>query len=105
MQRIWMVLSGLAILGGLFFIGVAFKYLFSYFTEPGNSFRHEYLQGIAIALMLSLPLWLVASGTMFPVRLEVPRILWLGTTTITGIVCMLFLLASIYPLIMMALGK
>ena len=100
-----MVLAGLAALGGLFFVGVCFNYLLSYFSEPGNSLRHEYLQGVAIAVMLSIPFWLVASGAIFQVRAAVPRVVFLSINTITGIVCVLFLLANIYPLIMVALGE
>lgn len=104
-QRIWMVLAGLAAIGGVFFVGVCFNYLFSYVTESGNSLRHEYLQGVAIAVMLSIPFWLVASGAVFQIRATVPRAVFLGTNTITGIVCILFLVANIYPIIMAALGK
>ncbi len=100
-----MVLSGLAVLGGLFFVGVCFNYLFSYYSEPGNSLRHEYLQGAAIAVMLAIPFWLVASGAMFQIRSVVPKMVLLGTNTTTGIVCVLFLLANIYPVIMVAIGK
>lgn len=100
-----MVLAGLALLGGLFFFGLSFNYLFSYFSEPGNSLRHEYLQGVVIAVMLSIPFWLVASGTMFQIRTVIPRSAYLITNTITGIVCLLFVLTNIYPLIMVALGK
>lgn len=104
-QTIWMVLAGLAVVGGLFFVGVCFNYLFSYFTEPGNSLRHEYLQSVAIAVMLSIPFWLVASGAVFQIRATVPRAVLLSINTITSIVFLLFLLANIYPLIMAALGK
>ena len=104
-QRIWMVLAGLAALGGLFFVGVCLNYLFSYVTEPGNSLRHEYLQGVAIAVMLSIPFWLVASGAVFQVKAAVPKLVFLRTNTITCIVCTLFILANIYPIIMAAHGK
>jgi hypothetical protein len=104
-QRIWMVLAGLAVLGGLFFAGVCINYLLSYFAEPGNPIRQEYLQGAAIAIMLSIPFWLVASGAIFKIRAVVPRMVFLSINTITGIVCVLFLLANIYPLIMGNLGK
>jgi len=103
-QKIWMVLASLATLGGLFFAGVCVNYLLSYFAEPANSLRHEYLQGAAIAITLSIPFWLVATGAIFKIRTVVPRMVFLGINTITGIVLVLFLLANIYPLIMVALG-
>ena len=104
-HRFWVVLAGLAVSGGLFFIGVFFKYLILYITEPGNLLRHEYLQGVANAIMLSIPFWLVASGAMSQIKARVPRAIFLGTNTVTGIVCALFILANIYPLIMAAIDK
>lgn len=104
-KYIWMLLSSIAIIGGLYFVGVCSNYLFSYFSEPTNALRHEYLQGAAIAIMLSIPFWLAASAVTFPVRLAVPKWIWWGTNTITAVVCSIFLFLNTYPLVMVALGK
>jgi hypothetical protein len=103
-EKIWMALAGLAVLGGLFFLGVCFNYLLLYFAEPGNRSRHEYLEGVAIAIMLSIPFWVMASVAMVRLRGAIPRVIYVIVNTITGVVWCIFLLANIYPLIMVALS-
>jgi hypothetical protein len=96
-KNIWIFLSCIAGIGGLFFIGVCFSYLLSYHSEPANNLRHEYLQGAALALLLAIPFWLAASMVMFPIRLLVPYWMWWGTNTVTVVICSLFIFLSIYP--------
>ena len=92
-----MLLVALAVLGGLFFIGVSVNYLVLFFSEPGNLSRHEYLQGVAIALLLSTPFWLAAAGSLLQVREIVPKSVFLSVNTITALVCVSLLLIYIYP--------
>jgi hypothetical protein len=103
--KLLLILATLGVAGGLFFLVVCLIYLLSYFSEVGNPLRHEYLQGVAIAVMLSIPFWLVASGSMYPVKNAVPRIIYLITNIVTGIVSGLFIIANTYPLIMAVIEK
>jgi len=96
--KLLLILATLAVAGGLFFLGVSLNYVYSYLSEPGNPLRHEYLQGVAIAVMLSIPFWLVASGSMCFVKTSVLRVIYLGTNIITAIVCGLFIIANIWRL-------
>jgi len=103
--KIWVGLSVIAIAGGLYFLGLAATYVFSYFSEPENSYRHEYLQGVALSMMMAIPFWLVVSGTLWPIRAVIPRAVYVTANGITACLCMLFLVANIYPIVMVLLGK
>jgi CHASE2 domain-containing sensor protein len=96
---------GLSMLGGLFLFGVCFKYLYLYFSDFEYKLRHEYLQGAAIVVMLSIPCWILASVAVLQIQSVVPRIVFLATNTVTVVVCTLFLFANFYPLIMKIFGK
>lgn len=64
-QRIGVILAGLAIAGGLWMLGVSVKYGFQFFSEPENAFRHEYIQGVVLSALLAAPFWFAASGVLW----------------------------------------
>lgn len=96
-QKIRTLLVALAVLGGLFFIGVSVNYLVLFFSEPDNLSRHEYLQGVVIALLLSMPFWLAATASLLQVREIVPKSVFLSVNSITALVCVSLLLIYINP--------
>jgi hypothetical protein len=104
-RKVCIAVAAMAGIGALFFVGVSANYALSYFTEPANPLRHEYLQGVAIAASLSIPFWLVASASLLPVRDSVPRIAYLATHALAGIACLSFLAASIYVVAIAAMDR
>ena len=103
MSKIWKAFVILGATIGLFLIGLSFYYLCLYISEPDNSYRHEYLAGIAMAIMFSVPLWLLTSYSMYRIRKyrnrnTVPKIIYISTVIITVIVCLLFLAGLASPL-------
>ncbi len=53
---------------GLFLSCVAAYYLYSYFSNNTSDARHEYLEGVALTLLISLPFWVLVSCFIFPIR-------------------------------------
>lgn len=105
MARIWMSLAACGVVGGVYFLVVSAYYAVSYHMEPSNPIRHEYLQGMAIALLLALPFWLVASGAISLLRTMARR--WIPVTiySITGGLILLFVLANVLPLVFAVAGN
>ena len=104
-NKIFTTLSCIAGIGGLYFLGVLIKYLISYFSEPNNPLRHEYLQGVAISLLISMPFWIIASASMILIKDIIPTFIYRCVNTVTVLICCMFLLANLYPLLMFVLGK
>lgn len=96
-------LASAAAAGGLFFLGVAAHYALTYFMEPENASRHEYLQGVALSIMMAVPFWLIASGALWPLRAKIPKLVFVSVNVVTAALCILFLAANIYPLLMVFL--
>lgn len=53
---------------GFLLICLNLYYLWLYFVESENSYRHEYLAGMVMAIMFSVPLWLLASYSIYKNR-------------------------------------
>ena len=104
-KRIWIFIALVAGIAGVYFLGLTLSYLISYYSEPHNSSRHEYLEGVIIAAMISLPFWLASSVSMYPVRARVPRCLYLGVNSVSAILFVLFVAANMYPVIKFVMGK
>jgi len=102
--KVWIGLTSIAIAGGLFFLGVTGNYVSSYFMEPENSYRHEYLQGVVLSMMMAIPFWLAASGTLWPVRSVISKAIFITVNSVTVALCVLFVVVNIYPLVMVVLG-
>jgi len=98
-SRVLHILAVAAVSGGVFLLGTGIKYIWSYLSEPGNAYRHEYLQGMAIAVIMSVPFWLVASGIMHMTRQRWPRVLLFATHTITALVCGSVFFGNVYTLV------
>jgi hypothetical protein len=104
-EKVWIAIIVIGVAGGVFFLTAGFSYLYSYFSEPDNPLRNESLQVVAISSMFSVPFWLVASGAIHKVRALVPRGILVVTNSITVLITVLCVAASIYPFAMMAMGK
>ncbi len=103
--RIWMFIAVVAGIAGVYYLGVTLSYLISYYSEPHNPSRHEYLEGVVIAAMITLPFWLASSASMYQVRARVPRYLYLGVNSVSAILFVLFVAVNMYPVIMFVMGK
>jgi hypothetical protein len=105
-RKILMVLTTLASIGGVFFLGAAGKYYLFYLADTdANPTRHEYLIGVALYAIISIPFWVSASVFIYPVRTLVPRSLLWVINSITGILVMAFLVVNIVPLYMVFFHK
>ena len=61
MAKLVYVLFIISALAGIFFLGVAAYYGYTYYSESENPLRHEYAIGIAIGWSVSIPFLLFAS--------------------------------------------
>ena len=87
-----------AMLGGIILLIICLYFLRKYFIEVDNLYRNEYLhQGAAMALMLSIPFWLVASVSAHIVRDSIPNYIYLLVLVITFVVCGLFVTYMTLP--------
>lgn len=102
MARIWMILAACGVVGGSCFLVVGVQYALSYYLEPNNPIRHEYLQGTAIALLIALPFWLIASAAILPVRGMMRRWMPAAIYSVTAGLALLFILANVLPVVLMA---
>lgn len=104
MAKLWIGLAACGAAGGTFFLVVGAYYMFSYYMEPGNPIRHEYLQGMAIALLIALPCWIVASGAISPVRTVLRG--WIPATIylITAALILSFVIANVVLLMFAVAG-
>lgn len=103
--KICIGLASVATAGGVFFLGVAARYALIYFMEPENASRHEYLQGVALSIMMAVPFWLFASGTLWPLRAKIPKLVFVSVNAVTVALFVIFLAANLYPLLMVALEQ
>lgn len=55
-QYKWILLATLAVIGGIYFTGLSGSYLVDYFKDTSNNpNRNEYLEGVTLSLIFSLP--------------------------------------------------
>jgi hypothetical protein len=99
MNKIWIVLSGLSLIIGLYFIAGSLSYLYEYYITPPNPYRGEYLQGFALSVILSIPFWLASSGFIYPVKKHYPAALSNSIFIVTATICILFLSSFIYSIV------
>lgn len=105
LSKIWMILAILAAVGGLFFLGVAGKYTFGYYANPGAEYHHEYMQVVMLTLIAALPCWLAASGFLWLVREIVPKVLLFSVYFVTLCLCAFYLFTNLYAFVMWLLDK
>jgi hypothetical protein len=96
-------LISLAGIGGLYFLFIAAQYIFTYFAEPDNSLRHEYLQGAAIASGLSVPFWLMVSVCTYFYRKALPKPWFVVLNVPSFLLLVGFLLVMIIPVLLYVL--
>ncbi len=104
-QRIWIILALLAVSGGMYFFYDAAGYLYAYYAEPDNPYRHEYQEGVMICMFLSMPFWVAASGFMFLIKEIVPKYILLTTNIISGALCGIFIGCLILMVILMVASQ
>jgi len=92
--KTWKVFATFGVTIGLLLVCLSLYYLWLYFVEIKNAYRHEYLAGMAMALMFSFPFWLLASFSMYKNKSKVPKFVYVPTIILT-IVVSLFLIAGV----------
>ncbi len=85
--KTWKVFATFGAVVGLLLLGLGLYYLWQYFAEPENSYRHEYLAGAGMAIMFSVPLWLLVSYSIHKNKISIPKIIYIPIIVITTIVC------------------
>ena len=61
---------------GLYCFWVAGTYGYDYISEQENPYRDEYLVGVFLPLTFALPIWLLVSGLLYPIRRDLPQKLY-----------------------------
>jgi hypothetical protein len=67
-SKILKFMAGGAAAVGLYLFGLAIHFLYGYTTDTTSTVRHEYLEGVALSLLISLPFWVLVSCFIFPIR-------------------------------------
>ncbi len=96
--KTWKVFATFGVVVGLLLVSLSLYYLWQYYSGPDNSYRHEYLAGTAMAIMFSVPLWLLASYFIYKNKSSVPTIVYIPIIVITIIVCLLVVAFVLSPL-------
>ena len=74
--------------------GVIYFY-YLYYSQISNSLRHEYLQGVAISIMYTWPLWLVVAGAGIGMRKKLTT-----TNFVLSLVPVIFMILAFLSLIL-----
>lgn len=61
-------MAGFTALIGLYFFGLAIYFVYEYYANPSNPVRHEYMEGMGLSLLMSVPFWVLVSCFIFPIR-------------------------------------
>lgn len=99
-RNLFYVLALVFALGGLYYFGVAASYWYGYLADTTSQARNEYMEGAFLALMISFPFWLLASGFLFPVRKQLSRRLYLALNAPAALLGAGFIVVNLYILAM-----
>jgi hypothetical protein len=99
-NKVVLYATGVFACGGIWFTLVMAKYGLSYFVEHSNPLRHEYLEGVYLSLMFSLPFWVVSSGLAREVKAQIPALIYKAMRAITVLFCSVFALFIVFTLLL-----
>ncbi|WP_347332857.1 hypothetical protein [Marinimicrobium locisalis] len=103
-KKIAVFLAGIAVAGGVWMLGVSAKYGVSFLSKPESATRYEYLQGVALAAILAVPFWLIASFMAWAADSGPPKTLRLGVYTVTIALCVSILAFTVMPVVITVLS-
>ena len=86
--------------GGIYFTIKMAQYGFGYITDYSSPVRTEYLEGVYLSLICSLPFWVIASGLAREVKAQIPALIYKSMCGITISFCSIFALSIAYTLLM-----
>ena len=92
-------MAAIGSLGGLYYFGVAIECLFGYVQDKTSEVRHEYLEGVTLALIISIPFWLFVSASLFPIRSELSKGIYIAWNSPAIILVTAFVAMNIYILV------
>ncbi len=99
-------LTILAAIGGLYFVGLGGQYLIDYLRDtPNNPVRHEYLQGMLLSLILSLPFWVIVALFAVSLKSAIPKKYFLVIVAPAIIFGVAFILLNIITIVMILIHK
>ena len=95
-SKILQIMAAASASFGLFLSCVAAYYLFGYFSNSSSDVRHEYLEGVALSLLISLPFWVLVSCFTFPIRSTLDRKIYWALNIPAVLLLASYGLANIY---------
>jgi len=102
----WIVFAILAAIGGIYFTGVSGSYLVDYLKDtPNNPNRNEYLEGVTLSLIFSLPFWLLLAAFATPLRSSISKPVFILLRTPAMLLGFAFVLMNVFIFVMMFLDK
>ena len=104
MRRLWLTLLILLACGGIYFWFLSTQYIFSYFSEPENEIRGEYIQGAFLSFAMAAPFWFVVSGITIPLRNSISKKTLIGFNLPSAISLISLALLTLAPVIMHIIG-
>lgn len=102
LRWLWLVPATLCLMAGLWYVVLALGWALDYFMADTGPTRNEYFIGVFFSLVRALPFWVLASCFVFPVRRLLPRKIFWGINASTILLCLLFFLAELIPLLAVA---
>jgi len=105
-QYKWIVLAILAAIGGIYFTGLSGSYLLDYFKDASsNPNRNEYLEGVTLSLIFSLPFWLMLAAFATPQKNSLSKTVFILLRIPAMLLGFAFVLMNAYIFVMIFLDK
>lgn len=103
-NRVAIYATGIIASGGIYFTVKMAHYGFGYIIDNSSTVRTEYLEGVYLSLMCSLPFWLIASGLAREVKAQIPTLLYKAMNVFTVTFASIFVMSIAYTLLMAIFG-
>lgn len=105
-QYKWIVLATLAAIGGIYFTGLSGSYLVDFFKDTSNNpNRNEYLEGVTLSLIFSLPFWLLLAAFTTQLKNSLSKPVFIILRTPAILLGTAFVLMNAYIFVMIFLDK
>ena len=102
----WFIFAIIAAIGGVYFTGDAGSYLIDYLKDtPDNPNRNEYLEGVTLDLIFSLPFWLLLAAFATQLKNSIPKSVFIILRIPAMILGTAFILMNGYIFVMIVLDK
>lgn len=102
----WIVLATLAAIGGIYFTGLGGSFLVNYIKDTAaNPSRNEYLEGVTLSLLLSLPFWLSLAAFVTPLKSWISKPVFVLLRAPAMLLGFAFILMNLYVFVMIFIDK